>query len=167
MAAADIAAKKILDAMGCSLAQSDRGEIRGFGSFRLNRHPRLMAGQGQQCRVAADDRALTLKNGALEIVVQGDTPAAVPGGQRADVATQDVLPVSAEVEAQEDLPRPGEYGKKAHQRPAYPTDLQVAEVPPVDLHLLAWQSAQTPVGDGRLEDAVDDATVEVAVLVQA
>lgn len=34
--AADIAAKEILGAIGRSLAQGDRVEIRGFGSFRLN-----------------------------------------------------------------------------------------------------------------------------------
>ncbi len=33
---ADIAVKEILDAIGFSLAQGDRVEIRGFGSFRLN-----------------------------------------------------------------------------------------------------------------------------------
>ncbi len=32
----DIAVKEILDAIGRSLAQGDRVEIRGFGSFRLN-----------------------------------------------------------------------------------------------------------------------------------
>ncbi|MEO8411562.1 MAG: integration host factor subunit beta [Propionivibrio sp.] len=35
---ADIAVKKILDAIGHSLSQGDRVEIRGFGSFRLNYH---------------------------------------------------------------------------------------------------------------------------------
>ena len=33
---ADIAVKEILDAIGRSLAQGDRIEMRGFGSFRLN-----------------------------------------------------------------------------------------------------------------------------------
>lgn len=33
---ADIAVKEILDAIGSSLAQGNRVEIRGFGSFRLN-----------------------------------------------------------------------------------------------------------------------------------
>jgi integration host factor subunit beta len=36
---ADIALKEILDAIGRSLAQGDRVEIRGFGSFRLNYLP--------------------------------------------------------------------------------------------------------------------------------
>ena len=35
----DIAVKEILDAIGRSVAQGDRVEIRGFGSFRLNYHP--------------------------------------------------------------------------------------------------------------------------------
>lgn len=36
---ADIAVKEILDAIGRSLAQGDRVEIRGFGGFRLNYRP--------------------------------------------------------------------------------------------------------------------------------
>jgi integration host factor subunit beta len=36
---ADYAVKTILDAMGESLAQGDRIEIRGFGSFGLNYRP--------------------------------------------------------------------------------------------------------------------------------
>jgi len=36
---AEIAVKEILDAIGRSLAQGDRVEIRGFGSFSLNYHP--------------------------------------------------------------------------------------------------------------------------------
>ncbi len=35
----EIAVKEILDAIGNALAQGDRVEIRGFGSFRLNYHP--------------------------------------------------------------------------------------------------------------------------------
>lgn len=36
---AEIAVKEILDAIGQSLASGDRVEIRGFGSFGLNRRP--------------------------------------------------------------------------------------------------------------------------------
>ncbi|RDE51624.1 MAG: integration host factor subunit beta [Candidatus Accumulibacter meliphilus] len=36
---ADIAVKEIFDAIGRALAQGDRVEIRGFGSFRLNYLP--------------------------------------------------------------------------------------------------------------------------------
>jgi len=36
---AEIAVKEILDAIECSLAQGDRGEIHGFGSFSLNYRP--------------------------------------------------------------------------------------------------------------------------------
>jgi integration host factor subunit beta len=36
---AEIAVKEILDAIGIALAQGDRVEIRGFGSFRLNYRP--------------------------------------------------------------------------------------------------------------------------------
>jgi integration host factor subunit beta len=36
---AEIAMKEILDAIGRSLAQGVRVEIRGFGSFSLNYHP--------------------------------------------------------------------------------------------------------------------------------
>lgn len=36
---ADIAVKEILGAIGHTLSQGERVEIRGFGSFRLNYHP--------------------------------------------------------------------------------------------------------------------------------
>lgn len=36
---ADVAVKEILDAIGTALAQGDRVEIRGFGSFGLNYRP--------------------------------------------------------------------------------------------------------------------------------
>ena len=36
---ADVAVKEILDAIGAALAQGDRVEIRGFGSFGLNYRP--------------------------------------------------------------------------------------------------------------------------------
>lgn len=36
---AEIAVKEILDAIECSLAQGDRGEIHGFGSSSLNYRP--------------------------------------------------------------------------------------------------------------------------------
>ncbi len=36
---AEIAVREILHAIGIALAQGDRVEIRGFGSFRLNYHP--------------------------------------------------------------------------------------------------------------------------------
>ena len=36
---AEISVKEILDASGRCLAQGDRVEIRGFGSFSLNYHP--------------------------------------------------------------------------------------------------------------------------------
>lgn len=35
----EVAVKEILDGIGRSLAQGDRVEIRGFGSFSLNYHP--------------------------------------------------------------------------------------------------------------------------------
>ena len=47
----DIAVKEILDAIGRALAQGDRVEIRGFGSFRLNYHP-ARAGRNPRTGVA-------------------------------------------------------------------------------------------------------------------
>jgi len=48
---ADIAVKEILDAIGRAMAQGDRVEIRGFGSFRLNYHP-ARAGRNPRTGVA-------------------------------------------------------------------------------------------------------------------
>lgn len=68
----------------------------------------------------------------------------------------------AEVEAQEDLPRPGQDGDEPHQGPAGPTDLQVTEVSPVDLHLFARQGAQTQVGfRARAGSVTGDQVAEV------
>ena len=47
---ADIAVKEILDAIGRSLGQGDRVEIRGFGSFRLNH---LLARTGRNPKTGA------------------------------------------------------------------------------------------------------------------
>jgi hypothetical protein len=90
-----------------------------------------MAGQGQQGRVETDDRALALKDRTLQIVVERDPGHATPGREGGDMAAQEILHVGAEIEAQEDLPRPGQDGDEAHQRPTGLADFKVAEVPPV------------------------------------
>ncbi len=96
-----------------------------------------MSGQRQERRVETDDLSLPLQHCTLQIVIERDAGTATPGGYGADMAAQEVLHMSAEIEAQEDLARPGQHGHKAHQRPPGTTDLQMAEVTPIDLHLLA------------------------------
>ena len=61
------------------------------------------------------------------------------------MATQKVLHVGAQIEAQEDLARPRQHGDKAHQRPTGTPDFKVVKVSPVDLHLLTRQGAQAQV----------------------
>ena len=57
--------------------------------------------------------------------------------------------VSVEEEAQEDPARVAQHHDEGHQGAACAADLQMAEVPPVDLCLLARQRAQAQVGLGR------------------
>ena len=62
------------------------------------------------------------------------------------MAAQEILPVGAEVEAQEYLARPGEDGDEGHQGPARTADFQVAEVTPVNLPLFSRQGTQPQEG---------------------
>ena len=97
----------------------------------------------------ADRIAAPFQHGTLQIVVEQDARHAVPGGEGADVAAQEVLHPGIEEEAQEDLPRVAQHHDERHQRTPCAADLQMTEVPPVDLRLLAGQAAQTQIRLGR------------------
>jgi hypothetical protein len=64
------------------------------------------------------------------------------------VAAQEAVHAGVQEEAQEDHARVAEHHHEGHQRAAGAADLQVAEVTPVDLRLLARQRAQAQVGLG-------------------
>ena len=94
----------------------------------------------------ADRIATPLQHGALEIVVEQDPRHPVPGRERADMAAQEALHAGVEEEAQKDLARVAQHHDERHQRTAGAADLQVAEMRPIDLRLLAGQAAQPQIG---------------------
>jgi hypothetical protein len=102
----------------------------------------------QQCRVEADCLATTFQHRALQIVVQQDTRNAIPPGKGGDVATQEVLHPGVREEAQEDLARVAEHHDERHQWPPRAADLEMAEMSPIDLPLLAGKAAQAQIGFG-------------------
>ena len=96
-----------------------------------------------------DRIAAPFQHRTLEIVVQQHARHAAPGGEGADMAAQEALHPRIQEEAQEDLPRVAQHHDERHQRTPGPANLQVAEVPPVHLRLLARQAAQPQIGLGR------------------
>lgn len=90
----------------------------------------------------ADRVAAAFQHGAFQIVVEQNARHAVPGGERADVAAQEVLHPGVEVKAQKDLARVAEHHDERHQRTVRTADLQRTEMPPVHLTLFTRQAAQ-------------------------
>ena len=121
-----------------------------------------MPGHRQQGWIKADDAALALEHGALEVVIERHPWASSPGDERAEVSAQKVLHVRAQIKPQKDLPRPGQHRHKGHERASRLTDLQVIKVTPVNLHLLGRQTAQTQIRLGLGARAVScDQVAEV------
>jgi len=96
-----------------------------------------VTGEVQQGGVEADGIATSFQDGAFQIVVQDDTRNPDKGLERRDVAAQEVLHAGIEAVAQEDLPRVAQHHHERHQRTPRPADLQMAEMAPVHLRLLA------------------------------
>src|SRR6202022_2091088 len=106
----------------------------------------MMRGEREQRRVEADRITLTFEHGAFKIVVQDDLWQPGPCREGTRVARQEAVHAGIEEEAQIDLPRPRQHHHEGHQRPARATDLQMAEVRPVDLALFTGQGAQAQIG---------------------
>lgn len=102
----------------------------------------VVSGKAQQRGMEADRVAASFQHGAFQIVVEQHARHAVPGGERTDVAAQEVLHPGIEIEAQKDLARVAEHHDERHQRTARTADLQRTEMPPVHLTLFTWQAAQ-------------------------
>ena len=78
------------------------------------------------------------------------------------MAAQEVLHPGVEEEAQEDLARVAQHHDERHQRTPRAADLEMAEMSPVDLCLLAGQAAQTQIGLGlRTRPMAGDEMAEV------
>jgi hypothetical protein len=107
-----------------------------------------MTGEMQQRRVESDRLALSLQDGALEVVIEQDPRHADPGLESSGVTAQEILHAGIEKEAQEDLSRPRQYHHESHQRPAGAADIEMTKVGPVDLSLFTGQRAQPQVGFG-------------------
>ena len=117
---------------------------------------------GEQRRVEADRVALAFEHGALEVVVEHDPGTAVECGEGLDVAAQEAVHARVQEEAQEDHARVAQHHDEGHQRAACAADLQMAEVAPVALHLLARQRAQAQIGLGdRTRAHAGDEVAEV------
>ena len=94
----------------------------------------VVPGKTQQRGMEADRLATAFQHRALQIVVLQDTRNAIPRGKGGDVATQEVLHGVRE-EAQKDLARVAEHHDERHQRTPRAPDLEMAEMPPIDLPL--------------------------------
>ena len=96
-----------------------------------------------------DRVAHALKYGALQIVIEQDTRHTTKGAKGLDVPAQEGVHARVQAKAQEDAPRVAQHHHESHQRALGAADLQVAEVRPVDLRLLAGQRAQAQERFGR------------------
>ena len=122
----------------------------------------VMSGKIQQCGMEADRLATAFQHRTLQIVVQQDTRDTIPRGKGGDVATQEVLHPGVREEAQEDLARVAEHHDERHQRTPRAADLEMAEMSPIDLSLLAGQAAQTQIRfDLRTRPMAGDEMAEV------
>jgi hypothetical protein len=64
------------------------------------------------------------------------------------IAAQEVLHAGVEEEAQEDLSRVAQHHDEGHQRPPRTADVEMAEMRPIHLRLLAGERAQAQIGLG-------------------
>ncbi len=108
----------------------------------------VVAGELEQPRVEADVLAVAFEDDAFQVVVQEHSRHAPQGGEGLDVAAEKALERLVEGEARVDGAGPGEHEHEARQHAAGTTDLEGAEVPPVDLALLRGEGVEPEVGLG-------------------
>jgi len=106
----------------------------------------IVPGEVEQGRVEADRVTVPLQHGAAQIVVQNDPRDAVPCGERAEMAAQEILHAGVGKEAQEYLAREAEHQDKGHQGATRPANHQMTEVGPVAWRLFPGQRAQAQIG---------------------
>ncbi len=90
-----------------------------------------------------------LKHCTLQVVIQQHAGHATEGSEGQHMAPQEAVHAGVQAEAQEDAPGIAQHHHEGHQRALGAADLQMAEVTPVHLRLLAGQRAQAQVGLGR------------------
>src|SRR6516162_3043797 len=108
----------------------------------------IMRGEREQRGMEADSIALALQHRALEIVVEQHPGTALPCREGSGMAAQKALQTCVEEEPYEDLTRVAQHHDERHQRAAGASDAKMAEVSPVHLPLLTWQTAQAQIGLG-------------------
>ncbi len=94
----------------------------------------------------ADEVALPLEHGRLEVVVEQRARHAAERIEGAHVAPDEALQGLVEGEVREHGARPAEHHHEARQRPLGLADDDGSEAPPVDLGLLTGQRAETEEG---------------------
>ena len=109
----------------------------------------IVSGEAQQSRMEADRIPAPLQHSTFQIIVEQDTWNALKCLEGGNVPAQEVLHSGIKEEAQEDLPGMAQHHHERHQRTPRAADLQMAEVRPVHLALLARQAAQPQIRLGR------------------
>jgi hypothetical protein len=106
-------------------------------------------GEEQELGVEDNRVAHALEHDAFKVVVQEGSGQPAKCDERLDMAAQEAVHLGVEAKAQEHSPRVAQHDHEAHERALRATDLQVTEVTPVHLHLLARQRAQAQERLGR------------------
>ena len=105
----------------------------------------VVTGEADQGGMETDGVASPLQNSALQIVVEQNPRYAVPCREGLGMTAQEVLHARIEKEAQKNLARVAQDHDESHQRTARAADGEMAEMPPINLGLLARQGAQAQV----------------------
>jgi hypothetical protein len=105
--------------------------------------------QVEERRVESDRAPSALQHRAFDVVIEQDARNAAEKVECFDMAAQEAGHGGAEIEAQEDLARPAQHHDEGEKGPTGLTDRHLAEVPPIDLPLLARQRPQAQEGLGR------------------
>jgi hypothetical protein len=104
-----------------------------------------MGGEFQQRGMEADGIALPLEYDTFQVVVEQDPGQPTPGREGGLVATQEVGHARIEEEAQEEPTREAQHHHEGHQGAFGLAKAERAEMPPVNLRLLARQGLQAQV----------------------
>jgi hypothetical protein len=94
-------------------------------------------GEGQELGIEANRIAHALEHDALEVVIEKGPGQPAKRDECLDVTAQEAVHLGVQAKAQEHAPRVAQHDHEAHQRTPRTADLQVPEVPPVDLCLFA------------------------------
>ncbi len=109
----------------------------------------VVAGELEQSGMELDGTALACQNGGLEVVVEKRPGGSAKGGEGFDVTPQEALHRLVEREEDVEGTRPAEHHDEGGERALCTAYLDVPEVTPIDLCLLAGKGPEPEVGFGR------------------